>query len=56
MDFTTAYQRLQEIAKILQNQDMVDIQKLLDLQKESKELYEFCSAELKKLQENSEQV
>lgn len=51
MTFTDAYQRLRDISLLVQKQDSVDIEKLMELQKEAKELHTFCQGELKKGEE-----
>jgi len=43
MNFENAYNRLKEINAILQSGQLLDIQKIIELQKEAKELYEFCN-------------
>jgi|GEM_PF-3352628 len=46
--FEEAYTRLKEIHDLLQSRDMVDIDQIMALQKESKELYVFLDNIMKK--------
>ena len=48
MNFTEAYQRLEEIKILLQSQEIIDIEELLKLQEEAKSCYELCESMLKK--------
>lgn len=41
MDFKTAYLRLEEIVKYIKTNQVIDIEELLRMQEESKELYEY---------------
>lgn len=50
--FEEAYTRLKEIHEILQWRDVVDIDKIVELQKESKELYVFLDNIMKKNQDS----
>jgi len=56
MNFETAYLRLKEIHTILTTQEIVDIDKLLVLQKEAKELYEFLTERLSTLTKTDETI
>lgn len=51
MNFTQAYQRLQEIQQLLQSNEIIDIEQLLTLQKEAKICYELCQSMLKKAED-----
>lgn len=51
--FESAYKRLQEIHQEISTQDIIDIDKLLLLQKEAKELYEYLQERLTIVQENN---
>ncbi len=54
-NFKTAFIRLREIQEELENEEIIDVDKLIELQKEAKELYEFCESKIKKLDDvNSE--
>jgi exonuclease VII small subunit len=44
--FESAYKRLQEIHNDISTQEIIDIDKLLLLQKEAKELYEYLQERL----------
>ena len=44
--FESAYKRLQEIHQEISTQEIIDIDKLLLLQKEAKELYEYLQERL----------
>ncbi len=46
--FEQAYTRLKEIHDLLQWRDVMDIDKIVELQKESKELYTFLDNIMKK--------
>lgn len=48
MNFTEAYQRLEEINTLLQSREIIDIEQLLKLQEEAKSCYELCQSLLKK--------
>jgi len=45
-DFKTAYLRLQQIAQIIKSTPVIDIEELLKLQSEAKELHEFLQSKL----------
>ncbi len=49
--FESAYKRLQEINHEISTQDIIDIDKLLLLQKEAKELYDYLQERLTIVQE-----
>jgi hypothetical protein len=51
-DFKTAFIRLRQIQQDLEREEIIDVDKLIELQKEAKELYEFCDSKIKKLDEN----
>lgn len=51
MNFAEAYKRLQEINTLLQSQDLVDIEHIVALQKEAKELYDTCQTILLKIKD-----
>lgn len=46
LTFASAYNRLKDIHKQLSSQDNADIDKLLDMQKEAKELHDFLMQRL----------
>lgn len=46
MKFVDAYKRLEEINDIISRQNVVDIDILLELQKESDVLYNFCKQKI----------
>lgn len=48
--FEEAYKRLKEINDLLKTQDIVDIDQLIKLQLESKDLYELCQNKLKSIE------
>lgn len=48
MTFEQAYNRLKEIHLMLQKDEVMDVEKIIALQKEAKELYEQLDAMLKK--------
>jgi len=48
MTFQEAYKRLEQIYKLLQDEKNIDIDKIFELQKEAKDLYDFCSEKLSK--------
>jgi len=53
MEFSKAYNRLKEINNILQSGQVIDIQQIVDLQKEAEELYKICKDVIIKFEENS---
>lgn len=50
--FESAYKRLQEIHQEISTQDIIDIDKLLLLQKEAKELYDYLQERLSIVKES----
>ncbi len=44
--FTQSFQRLNDIATLLQSSDIVDINELQSLQTEAQQLYEYCQTQL----------
>lgn len=48
MDFTQAYQRLEAIQQQLQNNELIDIDTLIALQKEAKECHAICKNAIEK--------
>lgn len=42
MKFAEAYLRLQEIHRLLQSEELIDVEEILELQKEAQQLNEFC--------------
>jgi hypothetical protein len=51
-NFKTAFLRLREIQEKLETEEIIDVDELINLQKEAKELYEFCESKIKKLDDN----
>ncbi len=49
MDFWQAYKRLQEINQRLDSEDFIDVDEIVELQKEAQKLYDFCKEKLEKL-------
>ena len=47
--FKESYERLEEINKILDRDDIIDVDELIKLQDESQKLYTFCNSKLKDL-------
>jgi Tfp pilus assembly protein PilN len=45
--FAQSFQRLKDIATLLQSHDIIDINELQSLQTEAQQLYEYCEQELK---------
>jgi len=43
MEFEKAYNRLKEINSLLQSGQIVDIQQIIDLQKEAEKIYKVCN-------------
>lgn len=48
LTFEQAYNRLKEIHEMLQTNEVMDVEKIITLQKEAKELYEELDAILRK--------
>lgn len=53
--FESAYNRLKEIHQDISTQEIIDIDKLLLLQKEAKELYEYLQERLSVVKETNEE-
>lgn len=51
-NFKTSFLRLREIQEKLETEEIIDVDELINLQKEAKELYEFCESKIKKLDDN----
>jgi len=51
-NFKTSFLRLREIQEKLEDEEIIDVDELIELQKEAKELYEFCESKIKKLDDN----
>ncbi len=51
-NFKESFVRLREIQEELEKEEIIDVDKLIDLQKEAKELYDFCESKIKKLDDN----
>lgn len=51
LTFEQAYTRLREIHDMLQTSDVIDVEKIIALQKEAKELYTLLDTILKKVEE-----
>lgn len=51
-NFKDAFIRLREIQQELEDEEIIDVDKLIALQKEAKELYDFCESKIKKLDED----
>lgn len=49
--FKESFERLREISEILDKQDIIDVDELIKIQKEAKELYNFCSEKLEGVSE-----
>ena len=47
--FKESYERLEDINKILDRDDIIDVDELIKLQDESHKLYIFCNSKLKDL-------
>jgi len=47
--FKESYERLEEINKILDRDNIIDVDELIKLQDESQKLYTFCNSKLKDL-------
>lgn len=46
MDFKTCYLRLEEISNLIKNTTIIDIDQLVALQEEAKQLYDFLTKQL----------
>ena len=47
--FKKSYERLQDISNILDKEEVIDVDELIKIQAEAKELYVFCNSKLKDL-------
>lgn len=56
MNFKQAYLRLQEIHQLLKSEELIDIDMIINLQKEAKECHDICNTLLQKTQENEKAV
>lgn len=45
-NFKESYQRLMEISDLLDREEVIDVDELIELQAESKKLYDFCNSKL----------
>ena len=54
LTFEQAYTRLKEIHAALQDNEVMDVEKIIALQKEAKELYECLDGMLKKAENGDE--
>ena len=52
MNFKEAYTRLEEIYKLLQSEQIMDIDEIIVLQNEAKKCYDLCQSMLKKAENN----
>lgn len=52
MTFKEAYTRLEEIYKLLQSEQIMDIDEIVTLQNEAKKCYDLCQSMLKKAENN----
>lgn len=50
MTFKDAFLRLEEIEKLLQSNELLDIDEIVALQQEAKKLYDECTKQLKKVE------
>lgn len=46
-DFKSAYLRLQQIAALFKSGEILDVNEMITLQEESKQLYEYLQTQLK---------
>jgi exonuclease VII small subunit len=44
--FKESFERLQEISELLDKEEVIDVDTLIEVQKEAKQLYKFCSEKL----------
>ena len=51
-NFKDAFIRLREIQEELEQEEIIDIDKLIKLQEEADKLYKFCNSKIKKLDKN----
>jgi exodeoxyribonuclease VII small subunit len=47
--FKESFERLQEISELLDKDEIIDVDTLIEVQKEAKELYKFCSEKLERV-------
>jgi len=47
--FKDSFERLEEISNMLDNEEIIDVDKLIKLQDEAKKLHTFCNSKLKQL-------
>ena len=47
--FKKSYERLQDISNILDKEEVIDVDELIKIQVEARELYVFCNSKLKDL-------
>lgn len=52
--FKESFERLKEISEILDKDEVIDVDELMKVQKEAKELYTFCSEKLENVSEKLE--
>ncbi len=50
MTFKEAFERLKEIYLYLKTNEIIDVDEMINLQKEAEELYKFCKDKLKKIE------
>lgn len=50
VNFKEAFERLKEIELELQKEEVIDVDRLIELQKEARELYEIADSKLKVLE------
>lgn len=55
LTFEQAYTRLREIHDMLQTSEVIDVEKIIALQKEAKGLYEHLDQVLKKVEEDKDE-
>lgn len=44
--FKESFERLKEISELLDKDEVIDVDKLIEVQQEAKELYKFCGEKL----------
>ncbi len=54
LSFKEAYQRLEQIYNLLKNNEIIDIDEIINLQKEAEKLYNYCNDILKKVNQNDQ--
>ncbi len=50
LTFKEAFERLKEIYLYLKTNEIIDVDEMINLQKEAEELYKFCKDKLKKIE------